>query len=58
MIKKKGSTEVKTIEKIQFNKESIAKLKDELLLLRKYLNYKNSNFLKKFLESIIRKYFK
>jgi len=45
-------------KKLQFDRENLAKLKDELLLLRKYLNFKNSGFCKRFLDGIIKRYFK
>lgn len=40
--------EVKTVEKMQFDEENIEKLKEDLMLLRKYLNFKNAGFCKRF----------
>lgn len=48
---------MKSIKKMQSNREDPLKLKDELLLLRRYLNFKNSGFCKRFLDKIIKKYF-
>lgn len=55
LFQKKGVT-MKSIEKIEFDIEELPKLKEELETLRRYLNYKNNRFCKRFLDSIIKKY--
>ena len=45
-------------KKILFDKNDIENLEKELEQLRKYLNYKNAGYCKRFLNDIIQKYFK
>lgn len=47
------SNEVKSIKKVM--DMEYEDLKNKLVQLRKYLDYKNSNFCKKFLDEIIKK---
>ncbi|MFW9973446.1 MAG: hypothetical protein ACFFDF_24895 [Candidatus Odinarchaeota archaeon] len=47
---------MRAIEK-RLDLKNVEELKEDLEELRKYLNYKNHNFLKKFLDNILKKYF-